>query len=55
MVFPTVIGQWIFVYYLATHYGVSAIQGNWAEKSKGDPQGIITGDLIRTPWLCIFY
>ncbi len=41
-----VIGQWVFVYYLAVHYGGTAVQGNWAAWSQGGPQGIIPGDSL---------
>ncbi len=41
-----VIGQWIFVYYVAVHYGGTALQGDWAAWSAGGPQGIIPGDSL---------
>lgn len=45
-----VIGQWLFVYYMAAHYGGAAISGNledWASTSlKGHVPGDIAGNLF---------
>lgn len=40
----TVIGQWIFAFYIAAFYGGSAVHGDLAAWSKVLPQGYLTGD-----------
>lgn len=41
-----VIGQWIFAYYIAMQYGVSAFEGEWASWNDIMENGLIAGDLV---------
>ncbi len=41
-----VIGQWLFVYYIITHYGGSAIQDDMDTYSKSTIAGHVKGDLV---------
>ena len=41
-----VLGQWVFVYYIVTFYGNSAVQGDFEAWNKVLPHGIIPGDTM---------
>jgi len=41
-----VIGQWLFVYYIAIFYGGAAVQGDWEAWNKILNDGIIAGDTM---------
>ncbi len=41
-----VLGQWIFVYYVAAFYGGAAVQGRWESWNKVFPRGHIPGDAL---------
>lgn len=42
---PAAIGQWIFAYYIAVQYGVSAFAGRWSSWNDIMANGLIAGDL----------
>jgi uncharacterized membrane protein len=40
------VGQWIFVYYVAAFYGGAAVQGRWESWNKIFPRGHVPGDAM---------